>query len=394
MESRQASAFININNFVPRKISKKIINFLNFENNYESQKILGISKYLTLKKLNEIRRKFQKYKNGKKNNSNRNSIIYKYINHLSKDTSLNIFLNNDNNDVKVPKINGVKLSLSTLLLILDNKKNFKNFNFYFGFEKILLNCNFKKPSIKNYNLIFNLIKNLPRNETMYIVTPVCPDYSYEKKDQMYNFTFENLNEDIGLVSKRLLIDIHKIHKFFNFLKIRFKHIIAVGDFEAYSKSNQRRMKLTEAEYLSKINKSQKKISKSFKYKNCIANKEFSKFFGNKNIWLKRVKKFKQMLQKNNLGNAGLSNKDLEHILLSRIPLYKKWYGELSNNKYRDILIDQASEYAAMGSLVKSKFKNVMILGADHHRMADFYNLENESSKSNLPVLYLKKNYIT
>ena len=103
--------------------------------------------------LRKIRRKFQKYKNGKKNNSNRNSIIYKYINHLSKDTSLNIFLNNDNNDVKVPKINGVKLSLSTLLLILDNKKNFKNFNFYFGFEKILLNCNFKKPSIKNYNLI-------------------------------------------------------------------------------------------------------------------------------------------------------------------------------------------------------------------------------------------------
>ena len=61
MESRQASSFINNNNFVPRKISKKIINFLNFENNFEGQKVLGISKYLTLKKLNNIRRKFQKY---------------------------------------------------------------------------------------------------------------------------------------------------------------------------------------------------------------------------------------------------------------------------------------------------------------------------------------------
>ena len=43
MESRQASSFINNNNFVPRKISKKIINFLNFENNFEGQKVLGIS---------------------------------------------------------------------------------------------------------------------------------------------------------------------------------------------------------------------------------------------------------------------------------------------------------------------------------------------------------------
>ena len=60
------------------------------------------------------------------------------------------------------------------------------------------------------------------------------------------------------------------------MKIKFKHIISVGDFEAYSKNNQKRMRLTEAEYLSKINKSQNKINKTFKYKNCIADKEFSK----------------------------------------------------------------------------------------------------------------------
>ena len=101
-----------------------------------------------------------------------------------------------------------------------------------------------------------------------------------------------------------------------------------------------------------------------------------------------------MLQKNNLGNTDLTLKDLDNILSSRIPLYKKWYGELSKKQYLDILIEQASEYATMGSLVKSKFKNVMILGADHHRMADFYNLENDGTKQNLPVTYLKKNYIT
>ena len=44
------------------------------------------------------------------------------------------------------------------------------------------------------------------------------------------------------------------------------------------------MRLTEAEYLSKINKSQNKINKTFKYKNCIADRIFQ-IFGNKNLWL-------------------------------------------------------------------------------------------------------------
>ena len=62
MESRQASTFINNNNFVPRKISKKIINFLNFENNFEEQKVLGISKYLTLKNLIILEENFKNIK--------------------------------------------------------------------------------------------------------------------------------------------------------------------------------------------------------------------------------------------------------------------------------------------------------------------------------------------
>ena len=70
--------------------------------------------------------------------------LFTSISIISKNTNLNIFLMQTIDDVKVPIINGVKLSLSTLLLVLENKKNFKNFNFYFGFEKLLLNCNFKK----------------------------------------------------------------------------------------------------------------------------------------------------------------------------------------------------------------------------------------------------------
>ena len=38
---------IENNNLIPRKISKKIINFINFDYNYLSQKDLKISRYIS-----------------------------------------------------------------------------------------------------------------------------------------------------------------------------------------------------------------------------------------------------------------------------------------------------------------------------------------------------------
>ena len=43
----------------------------------------------------------------------------------------------------------------------------------------------------------------------------------------------------------------------------------------------------------------------------------------------------------------------------------------------------------MGYLIENKFKDAIIIGADHHRMIDFYLI-----KSNIVVIYLKKNYET
>ena len=43
----------------------------------------------------------------------------------------------------------------------------------------------------------------------------------------------------------------------------------------------------------------------------------------------------------------------------------------------------------MGYLIEKKYKNAIVIGADHYRMSEFYKLG-----SNIPVFYLKKNYIT
>ena len=43
----------------------------------------------------------------------------------------------------------------------------------------------------------------------------------------------------------------------------------------------------------------------------------------------------------------------------------------------------------MGYLIKKKYNNSIIIGADHYKMSQFYKLG-----SDIPVFYLKKNYIT
>ena len=84
----------------------------------------------------------------------------------------------------------------------------------------------------------------------------------------------------------------------------------------------------------------------------------------------------------------MSEEKFENILNSRVSLYKKWYGELNIKEFRKILYSQASEYAAMGDLIKKKFDNCLIIGADHHKMSNFYKF------NKVVVFYLKKNYIT
>ena len=55
------------------------------------------------------------------------------------------------------------------------------------------------------------------------------------------------------------------------------------------------------------------------------------------------------------------------------------------SEYKKIFIDQAAEYSSMGFLIKKKYKNSIILGADHFKMSQFYRID-----TNIPVFYLSK----
>ena len=396
MDVKISQTTIKKNNFVPRKISKKIINNINFDKDYKNQKQIEMSRYITLDKLHDIRKKFQYYKKRKKPHGPRNSLLYKFIKH--NNPKLNFNYNSNESNIIIPEFNGVRLSLSTLLLnSLDEKDNKikKKIVFLNDFKQILKSCNFKKPSLKSLESFANLVHKIKRNnKTLHIFTPACPDYSTVYEGKMYRYTFDNIGNNIGLVAERLKKDIVKIHNFFHNHNIKFKHIISVGDFEAFSKTNQKRLKLSEKEYLKKINVNQQEIIKNFKYKNCSLDKVFTDYFSGKSQWQRLINKYTKILKDEEYGNSDLNRQKFEQILRSRIPLYRKWYGDIGMGGYSKILINQAAEYASMGHLISKKYANVIILGADHFKMSPFYCIgEKKSATQSLPVFYLRKNYL-
>ena len=85
---------------------------------------------------------------------------------------------------------------------------------------------------------------------------------------------------------------------------------------------------------------------------------FSENFGAEPEWKKNLNKFYYLIKNGKYGQSGVNDKILNDIIKSRISLYKKWYGNCSLSKYKEILESQAAEYATMGYLIK---KNLNIL---------------------------------
>lgn len=394
MDYIHSKEIIRKNNLIPRKISKKIINFINFENEkFENQKDFSLSKFITFENLVTLRKKFQKFKKNKTNLKPRNLLIYEFIKKF--DSKLEFNYNEKNLSPIMPELNGLRLSLSYILLsnlnLIKNSKLIDESYIFNSFKKLIKICDFQTPSLKEQNEFLKFIVEIrKKNKNIYIITPCCPDYSKKKVGDKFEFTFETIEDGIGLVAERLALGCEDMYNFFDKLKVKYRHIISVGDFEAYSPSNQKRLNYSESKYLDKIIFNQKKINEYFiNNKKIIKDKTFGDHFASKNEWLKKKSEILNKIKKKNYLQKIFSQKEINEILSSRIPLYKRWYGNLSIEGYRNILFDQASEYAAMGYFIKKKYTNSIVIGADHHVMSKFYKLEND-----INVFYLRKNYIT
>ena len=278
------------------------------------------------------------------------------------------------------KILGYNPSLLSMLIF---EKQFKvlvnNHTFFEEIEKV---CELEtiKPKTK-----LSIIDAMSKKE-LQIITPLCPDYEHVSLGMgLYKYTFNKLNDGVGLIGKRLSKILNDFHKILEKYDVKYKHFLYYGDFEAYSKEIQKRLKISEKEFIKKLENSAKNMKKKINGKAEV--KLLVKELSKKNIWKKKC--YENFFIINKKFNNDIKFKVLiNEIASSRTELYSSWFPDLKGKEFSKLSMMQGSEYTTMGDIFKKKFKNPIVLGLDHPKMADFYSLN-----VNIPVIYGRPKYV-
>jgi hypothetical protein len=369
---------------VNSEISKEVIKNITNNNKIDFNK-LQISDYE--KEINEIIKLYNIFKSSKKEN-HRNSIFWKIINKKYKKIKIYQTLRKQNQkenkiDINIENLNenlGFKPSLLSLM-IFDKEIN-EILKFGEFFHKLKKICNLVEF---NFFERISLIKSLSKSNQINLISPICPDYDYVKiAPNLYKYTFNKLNTDIGLIGNSIINFKNQLQSLFKENNFILNYYIYYGDFEAYSKSNCERLNINEKIFIDKLKLSVVNLKNKFpeaKEIGLLVSKLSTKY-----DWIKYHKKNYLKLNSMFSSNINFKNNVLK-ILESRMGLYSNWFPNLKKKDYINLILNQGAEYTTMGDLFHKKFNNFCILGMDHFKMAFFYCINNK-----IPLLYGKKIY--
>lgn len=228
-----------------------------------------------------------------------------------------------------------------------------------------------------------------RGESLSIVSPVCPDYSTtEGESHKFRFTFDSVGTGSGLACLRLFQSLSALHKLFlNTLKLpEAEHHVLVGDFEAFSAQNCARVKLHTEDFVERLRTSCDAISMQSPEPVTVG--LLTDVIGGRLNWEREYADMKQRFDKGEFGPME-DNKLFRDIANARKQLYQRWYNapDAPDRFFEGLVVAQGIEYATMGKIIADTFVNPLVLGADHYRMAPFYNFA-----ADIPVVYLDRNY--
>ena len=352
-------------NFKKLKIENLKIQIENLRNEY-----LKIKKKLTAKSLN------YKY-----------FIFWEIIKNKYSENIITLKKRKQKNDKKVniifSELNKALGYNPSLLTILVFEKEIKSIIRYDNFFKELQ----KFGDLENINSQKKIsIINKINSGKVQLITPLCPDYEHVKVAMgLYKYTFNKLNDGVGLIGKRLVKIIEKIHEIFRKYDIKFEHILYYGDFESYSKDILLRTRETEKSFIKKLENSVKKMEKVCPCQTSV--KLLVKNLSTKKSFSTKCKKNEIKLIKKLKKNISLK-RNISEISASRAALYSSWFPDSNNSGYEKIVIKQGAEYISMGELFIENFKRPIVLGLDHPKMGLFYSIFND-----LTAVYGRPKYV-
>ena len=147
----------------------------------------------------------------------------------------------------------------------------------------------------------------------------------------------------------------------------------VGDFEA-KPANLSALSISRSEFLSKVKQSADLIAEKSGYE-CLPFSSLTSGLDNWNAAEEMVKSYYQLASYESF-NVCLPSINHDRNLLSRIPLYTKWYGAHKSVDLKSVFFDQVIEYI-MGKVISDYYgSNACVLASDHKAMRKYYNMRN------------------
>lgn len=377
---------LNLEIYISSETSKNILNFIILDKNINFKKL----KIESLKtQIENLRNEYLKIKKrlGNENLNYRYFIFWEIIKNKYSDDIIILKKrkqkNNKTVNIVFSELNKALGYNPSLLTILVFEKEIKSLIKYDNFFKELQ----KFGDLENINSQKKIsIINKINAGKVQLITPLCPDYEHVKVAMgLYKYTFNKLNDGVGLIGKRLIKIIEKIHEIFNKYDIKFEHFLYYGDFEAYSKDILSRTKETEKSFIKKIEHSVKKMLQTCPSKTNVH--LLVKSLSKKKIFITKCKKNEIRLIKELKKNISF-RKNISEISASRVALYSSWFPDSNESKYEKIVIKQGAEYVSMGELFIENFKQPIVLGLDHPKMGLFYYIFND-----LTAIYGRPKYV-
>lgn len=258
-------------------------------------------------------------------------------------------------------------------------------------EKFIHNTNAILPTETNMGRLAEWITTAQsgKQSTIFIIT--CPDYSAEPighSQKMYRHTFKSLGSGIGQIAKRILNILPDLKMLLEDLEIKPTIVTSIADYEAFSEGTLKRMNLSKSEFLKKVDQSRLTFEQ---HANKILNLNsfmFTDLCGGEDPWLNKVEEIKACFEQKKFGYSSVDSTIFLTIAKCRKNLYQNWFN-LGNciEKYLQVALNQAVEYATIGFYITRNYPNCLVLGADSVEFAEFYNFN-----KTVPNLYFKRFY--
>ncbi|MFO7806912.1 MAG: hypothetical protein R6V40_00610 [Candidatus Moraniibacteriota bacterium] len=240
------------------------------------------------------------------------------------------------------------------------------------------------PPKKQVDHLIGIINRGFSGEKIIITGAFCPDYEYEETGDPalpYRYTFEGLNEGVGLVAQQFQRMIPLLADFFDRNGIEYEFHLGIGDFEADSKEILERVGVDYAEFVKRCSRSlenfQNQLPSIPNLHLYLMRNEFMN-----GGWEQYKKMAYERMKEGNFGfieqatGKKAETEVVNFTAKASRKFYEQWYGaSFTWNKLRELVMAQGSEYAALGRIFQESFpeKPMIQLAGDRPKMQAFNN---------------------